>query len=275
MMPLSMKTYLALLWGMSVSNVMASDMSVNSTAESHTPADTSVEPEPVIATSAGAAHRSLHDKVLATAKPTEGPMHQQPPVASTVPTAPASASVAEVAMSSQQPSSTAKLFKQTLGGPSASATPPIATSPAPGPPTAGSPTFSFTTGSPISTTKTTAADVPTTGNVPTTANVSTTANIPNMPTVSTTTTANVPTTANVSTTANIPNIPTVSTTTTANVPTTANVSTTANIPTIPTVSTANVPTTANVSTTANIPTIPTVSTTAATTANVSTTTNGP
>uniref|UniRef100_A0AAQ4PJC5 P-selectin glycoprotein ligand 1 n=1 Tax=Gasterosteus aculeatus aculeatus TaxID=481459 RepID=A0AAQ4PJC5_GASAC len=98
MMPLSMKTYLALLWGMSVSNVMASDMSVNSTAESHTPADTSVEPEPVIATSAGAAHRSLHDKVLATAKPTEGPMHQQPPVASTVPTAPASASVAEVAI---------------------------------------------------------------------------------------------------------------------------------------------------------------------------------
>ncbi|KAM8827453.1 P-selectin glycoprotein ligand 1 [Spinachia spinachia] len=238
MMPLSMKTFLALLWGVSVSNVVTSDTSVNSTAEPHTPAGvgaaspagTNVQPEQVVATSpAGAARRSLNAM-----------------------TDPAPASVAGVPMSSQQPSSTAKLFKQTVGNPSASATPPVATSRTTGASvfdptksetfntsrqllptsklvsvtktsTARSSTISFTTESPTSTAKV---------SISTIANVSATANVPAITTISTTTTANVPNIVNVSTTANVPNIANV--TTTANVPNIVNVSTTPNVSTSPT-----------------------------------------
>ncbi|KAM6900931.1 P-selectin glycoprotein ligand 1 [Lycodopsis pacificus] len=198
MMALSMKTYLALLWGISVLYAVESDMSasntetssMSSTAEPHKPAEISVastaetteeatatyrgdsannttsdlvaintvaattsRTEPrllhastAVITTAGAAHPSHSGMILeTTANPTGDQMHQQSPTTSTAVAAPATASaaasVATVAVSSQQPSSTAKpevtsklspitspetfptpVFNQALSGPSASAT---------------------------------------------------------------------------------------------------------------------------------------------------------
>ncbi|XP_031711844.1 P-selectin glycoprotein ligand 1 [Anarrhichthys ocellatus] len=191
MMALSMKTYLALLWGISVLYAVESDMSasntetssMSSTAEPHKPAEiraaetteaatatyrgdsannttsdlvaittvaaTTSRTEPrllhastAVITTAGAAHPS-HSAMISetTANPTGDQIHQQSPTTSTAMAAPATASVATVAVSSQQPSSTAKpevtsklspitspetfpapVFNQTFSGPSASAT---------------------------------------------------------------------------------------------------------------------------------------------------------
>ncbi|XP_075959890.1 P-selectin glycoprotein ligand 1 [Anarhichas minor] len=198
MMALSMKTYLALLWGISVLYAVESDMSasntetssMSSTAEPHKPAEISVastaetaeeatatyrgdsannttsdlvtmptvaattsRTEPrllhastAVITTAGAAHPSHSAMILeTTANPTGDQIHQQTPTTSTAMAAPATASaaasVATVAVSSQQPSSTAKpevtsklspitspetfpapVFNQTFSGTSASAT---------------------------------------------------------------------------------------------------------------------------------------------------------
>ncbi|XP_068430275.1 P-selectin glycoprotein ligand 1-like [Clinocottus analis] len=136
MMPLTMKTYLAVLWGVSVVYAMESDMnktsSINSMTEPHKPAEISVtspaeptvetkeaigtdrtEPQRLhtpaaVNTTAGAAHPSHNTVILETANPREDQRHQQSTTTSTYTTPRATASLAAVSVSSRQPSSTTK-----------------------------------------------------------------------------------------------------------------------------------------------------------------------
>ncbi|XP_068562221.1 P-selectin glycoprotein ligand 1-like [Cebidichthys violaceus] len=189
MMPLSKKTYLALLWGISVLYAVESDMSasttetssMNSTAEPHKPAEIAtyrgdsannttsdlvamntvaattsrIEPgllhtSAAVITTAGAAHPSHSAMILeTTANPTGDQIHQQSPTNSTAMAAPATTSAAASVATVAVP----------LQQPSSTAKPEVTSklSPITSPETFPAPVFNQTTSGPSASATTTMA----------------------------------------------------------------------------------------------------------------------